>query len=196
MLFVDDGISMDSQNENIWVHHCDFFYGKPGSDDDQVKGDGTVDMKYDTSFVTLSYNHPMMINMQGTNYSIWPNGEQAGGMTKAFDNFVDGAAKLVYQTEDPVEFDAYLVTSRAQQLPASVKSKTGGNTYSNFDTAPTMYQYTPHAAKDVPANVTAWAGRMNGGDFEWKFTAADDASSAIDAELKAPLTAYESPLEN
>ncbi|MDE6371324.1 MAG: hypothetical protein K2K92_07530 [Duncaniella sp.] len=57
MLFGDDGVSMDTDNTNIWLHNMDFFYGKPGSDADQVKGDGSIDMKYHSTRVTISYNH-------------------------------------------------------------------------------------------------------------------------------------------
>ena len=56
MRCMDDGISMDTDNSNIWVHHCDFFYGKHGSGDHD-KGDGQVDVKSDSKLVTVSYNH-------------------------------------------------------------------------------------------------------------------------------------------
>jgi pectate lyase len=57
MLFWDDAISIDSDNKNVWIHHLDIFYGKPGSDSDQAKGDGSVDIKSDSQYVTVSYNH-------------------------------------------------------------------------------------------------------------------------------------------
>ena len=57
MLCLDDAISIDTDNKNIWVHNLDLFYGKPGSASDQVKGDGTVDMKGDSQYITVSYNH-------------------------------------------------------------------------------------------------------------------------------------------
>ncbi len=55
--FADDGISMDTGNKNIWIHNIDFFYGSAGSDSDQVKGDGSCDMKKASSYITVSYNH-------------------------------------------------------------------------------------------------------------------------------------------
>ena len=55
MRCMDDGISVDTDNSNIWVHHCDFFYGKHGSGDHE-KGDGQVDVKADSKLVTVSYN--------------------------------------------------------------------------------------------------------------------------------------------
>lgn len=54
---MDDAISLDTGNSNVWVHNCDFFYGKPGSDSDQAKGDGTVDIKGQSKNITVSYNH-------------------------------------------------------------------------------------------------------------------------------------------
>ena len=57
MLCGDDAISMDTDNYHNWVHNCDFFYGSPGTDADQVKGDGCIDMKYRSTLTTISYNH-------------------------------------------------------------------------------------------------------------------------------------------
>ena len=54
---MDDAVSIDSNNSHIWVHNLDLFYGNAGSDKDQVKGDGTVDMKGDSRYITVSYNH-------------------------------------------------------------------------------------------------------------------------------------------
>ncbi|MCD8159247.1 MAG: dockerin type I domain-containing protein [Clostridiales bacterium] len=54
---MDDGISMDTSNCNVWVHNMDFFYGQVGGDSDQAKGDGTVDIKNDSQYITISYNH-------------------------------------------------------------------------------------------------------------------------------------------
>lgn len=57
MLFPDDGISLDTDNENIWIHNNDIFYGTAGSDADQAKGDGSCDVKGKSTNVTISYNH-------------------------------------------------------------------------------------------------------------------------------------------
>lgn len=40
-----DNIGLQQNNNYIWVHHCDLFYGNAGSDKDQVKGDGALDCK-------------------------------------------------------------------------------------------------------------------------------------------------------
>lgn len=51
-----DNIGLQQDNEYIWVHNCDLFYGHAGSDSDQAKGDGALDCKK-SNYVTLSYNH-------------------------------------------------------------------------------------------------------------------------------------------
>ena len=57
MLCMDDAISIDTDNEHLWVHNIDVFYGQPGSDEDQKKGDGTIDIKGDSRYITVAYNH-------------------------------------------------------------------------------------------------------------------------------------------
>ena len=57
MLCMDDCLSLDTYNSNVWVHNMDFFYGNTGGDADQAKGDGTVDIKGKSKNVTVSYNH-------------------------------------------------------------------------------------------------------------------------------------------
>jgi pectate lyase len=51
-----DDVGLQQKNYYIWVHNCDLFYGKPGGDSDQAKGDGAMDSKGST-YVTFSYNH-------------------------------------------------------------------------------------------------------------------------------------------
>ena len=56
MLCMDDCISIDTDNKYCWVHHLDLFYGNAGGDSDQAKGDGTVDIKNDSQYITVAYN--------------------------------------------------------------------------------------------------------------------------------------------
>lgn len=51
-----DNLSLQQDNSYVWAHNCDFFYGKPGGDADQAKGDGALDAKKST-YITFSYNH-------------------------------------------------------------------------------------------------------------------------------------------
>lgn len=57
MWCMDDAVSMDTDNSNLWIHNLDLFYGKPGGAADQKKGDGTLDIKGDSKYCTMSYNH-------------------------------------------------------------------------------------------------------------------------------------------
>ena len=54
---MDDCISMDTGNCNLRVHNIDLFYGKAGGDSDQAKGDGSLDIKVGSTWVTFSENH-------------------------------------------------------------------------------------------------------------------------------------------
>ncbi|MDP4182116.1 MAG: dockerin type I domain-containing protein [Bacillota bacterium] len=271
MLFPDDAISLDTDNQNIWVHNNDIFYGAPGSDADQVKGDGSCDVKGFSDYITVSYNHfwdsgkvslcgmsdsqefhvtyhhnwfdhsdsrhprirvgtvhiynnyfdgnskygvgnttggsafveannfknckhPMMISMQGTDIA---NGaanatfsSEPGGMIKAFNNIVSGASGLVYSNQNATQFDAYLATSRNEAVPSSYKTVSGSNTYNNFDTSSTMYSYKPDDPSAVQSKVTTYAGRVNGGDFKWTFTDADNSNSTVSDALKQAIINY------
>ncbi|WP_238918998.1 pectate lyase [Clostridium sp. YIM B02555] len=274
MMFPDDGVSLDTDNENIWVHNNDFFYGAPGSDADQVKGDGSCDIKQTSTYVTVSYNHfhdsgksslcgmsdtnnffvtyhhnwfdhsdsrhprirvgsvhvynnyfdgnskygvgvtkgssvfvegnyfrnckyPMLSSLQGSDIYENPKGGfsgEAGGIIKAYNNQIVGETRLVYANQDANQFDAYLASSRNEAVPSTYKTVSGGNTYNNFDTASSMYSYTPDSPEAAKDKVTAYAGRVDGGDFKWTFTDADDADHSINTELKDKIVNYTSDL--
>ena len=51
-----DAIALTKSNA-VWIHNNDLFYGLKGPDGDQAKGDGSVDLKNDSKFITISYNH-------------------------------------------------------------------------------------------------------------------------------------------
>ncbi|MBQ8922374.1 MAG: pectate lyase [Oscillospiraceae bacterium] len=51
-----DNFSLQQDNDHVWVHNCDSFYGMAGGDADQAKGDGALDCKKST-YITFSYNH-------------------------------------------------------------------------------------------------------------------------------------------
>ena len=291
-----DNIGLQQDNQYIWVHNCDFFYGHAGSDKDQVKGDGALDCKKST-YVTFSYNHfwdngksnllglsegttdglyityhhnwydhsdsrhprvrfysahvynnyydgnakygagstkgssvfmeanyfrnckyPMMTSMQGSD--VYAGGttrdtknnptfsSEDGGTIKAYNNHMEGnftfipygASKYTLKgTETAVgsidtkaDFDAYVVTSRDAQVPSSVKSYAGANTYNNFDTDKSiMYSYTADSPEQALVNVRTYAGRVQGGDFKWNFdNSIDDAAYEVNQKLKDALMAY------
>lgn len=274
MLFPDDAISLDTGNENIWVHNNDIFYGTAGSDKDQAKGDGSCDVKGKSTYVTVSYNHfydsgkcslcgmkdsenfyvtyhhnwfdhsdsrhprirvgsvhvynnyfdgnskygvgvtkgssafiennyfrnckyPMLISEQGTDIANGNTGtfsNEDGGMIKAYNNKVEGASSLIYANDDKTQFDAYLASSRDEKVPETYKSVQGNNAYNNFDTSSAMYEYSVDSTEDVENVVTSYAGRVDGGDFIWKFTDADDTDSSMNNELMDKIKNYKSDL--
>ena len=168
--------------------------------------------------------YPMLTSMQGSD--VFAGGtdrdvankatfsKEAGGTIKAFGNILTGSYTFIpygsstytlkgvetaYNlngTTSTQDFDAVVVSSADEKIGSDVKSYTGSNTYNNFDTSDIMYSYKADKAEDVPAIVTANAGRMNGGDFKWTFNNdVDDASYAVNAELKKALQNYESQIK-
>ena len=55
MMHPEDGISFDTDNEHVWGHHLDIFYGE-NKGGDKAKGDGSFDVK-GTFYCTVSDNH-------------------------------------------------------------------------------------------------------------------------------------------
>ena len=281
MAFMDDGVSLDTKNCNIWVHNMDIFYGSTGGDSDQAKGDGSVDIKGASTNVTVSYVHfwdsgkcslcgmsdsteflvtyhhnwfdhsdsrhprirvasvhiynnyfdgnakygvgttkgssafveanyyrncknPMMSSMQGTDaLGQGTFSGENGGMIKAYNNITVGASSLIYANSDAgtakadaVSFDAYLASSREETVPSSYKTVAGATTYNNFDTSSAydlgVAEEDIDDPQDVPAIVTKYAGRMNGGDFDWTFQESDDTNYSVDTALKAKVVNYKS----
>jgi len=274
-----DNIGLQQNNDYVWVHNCDLFYGDAGSDADQVKGDGAMDCKKST-YVTFSYNHfwdsgksnllglsegttaglyityhhnwydhsdsrhprvryysahvynnyydgnskygvgstlgssvfvennffrnckyPMLTSMQGTDVYNGAEGtfsSENGGTIKAFNNTISGQTRFVgYDAStNPVEFDAYIASTRNETISSSIKSKQGANTYNNFDTnSSIMYSYTPDSPETAKTNVMQYAGRVSGGDLKWTFNnAVDDTADAVNTALKAALVNYQTTL--
>lgn len=270
-----DCVGLQQNNNHIYVHNCDFFYGLAGGDADQAKGDGALDCKKST-FVTFSYNHyydsgkcnllglsegtteglyityhhnwfdhsdsrhprvryysahvynnyydgnakygigstlgssvfleanyfrncqyPMLISLQGSDM-IGGTGTfsgEAGGIIKSYNNKMITPAAFVPYSDNNVEFDAYVAETRDEVVPATVTSKSGANTYNNFDTSDIMYDYNVETPDDAKNTVTRLAGRVQGGDFRWTFNnSVDDKSYGVNAELKAAVLGYTTKL--
>ena len=79
MWFMDDAVSINTNNSHIWVHHLDIFYGEPGSAKDQAKGDGTIDIKDDSQYITVAYNR------------LWDSGKASlcGMKSESGPNYID-----------------------------------------------------------------------------------------------------------
>ena len=289
MWFMDDAVSMDTNNSNLWIHNLDLFYGKPGKDADQKKGDGTLDIKSNSKYTTMSYNHlwdsgkaslcgmtsesgpnyityhhnwfdhsdsrhprirtmsvhvynnsydgnskygvgattgadvfvennyfrnckyPMLISKQGSDVhnGVGSSADtkstfsgENGGSIKAFGNYMTGQKSFEPYEEGHAtygtHFDAYVVTDKADKVPETIKALLGGDTYSNFDTDPSlMYtDYNVAPAEDVPAIVTGelGAGRCQHGDFQWTFSASEDENDAVIQALSDAIKAYKPTL--
>lgn len=163
--------------------------------------------------------YPMLISMQGSD--VYAGGssrssanatfsKEDGGMIKAYNNTMTGTYTFIprgastiivsgssesassYGIDTDTDFDAVVVTSASTTLSSSITSYQGSNVYSNFDTdSDIMYSYTADDPGDVPTQVSTYAGRMNGGDFDWTFdNDEDDTSYDVDEDLKAALEAY------
>ena len=140
--------------------------------------------------------------MQGTDIFYGTGGtfsSENGGTIKAFNNTIINETRFIpYDaTNYPIEFDAYVATTRNEIMSSSITSKQGGNTYNNFDTEPALYiknlvVETPEVAKD---KVMQYSGCMQGGDFNWTFNdAVDDTADVVNIPLKTALVNYETNL--
>jgi Pectate lyase len=155
--------------------------------------------------------YPMLTSLQGSD--VWDDSKNAdnaslgtfsgedGGAIKAWNNYMEGQKRFVAYgatgfPNSTVDFDAYVAASRAETVPATVKSASGANIYNNFDTDPSvMYTYTADAPDAAKTKVMTYAGRVQGGDFKWTFNnAVDDTSSAVNAPLKAAVVGYKTSL--
>ena len=78
MRCLDDAMSLDTNNSHVWIHNMDFFYGKKGCAADQAKGDGTVDIKANSQYITVAYNR------------FWDNGKASmcGMKTESGPNYI------------------------------------------------------------------------------------------------------------
>ena len=142
---------------------------------------------------------PMMSSLQGTDISEGKanatfSGEP-GGIIKSFNNKIVGSdVRLVTYQQDNTQFDCYEATTRDEQVPATVKNVSGGNTYNNFDTSTNfknLYKATVETPDDAKVTCERYAGRVDGGDFKWEFdNATEDANYSLIKELKNALVAY------
>ncbi|MBW4084076.1 pectate lyase [Paenibacillus sp. S150] len=159
------------------------------------------------SNVFRNTKNPMLISLQGTDAL----GEgtfsgEDGGVIKAYNNSIVGAASLIYANSNAgtasanaTSFDAYLASSRNETVPSSYKALKGGTAYNNFDTTVNTGVSASNIdnVSNVEQVVSAKAGRLNGGDFTWTFNdSVDDASYAVNAALMSAIRSYTSGLES
>lgn len=137
------------------------------------------------AFVEANYfrdcKYPILTSLQGSDTmgeGSAPTGKgtfsgETGGSIKAYNNIMCGwYFYRPWSETNNVEFDCYEVTSRDTQVPSSVTAKSGGDTYSNWDTnSSLMYSYNVDDPAIIPSVVKGMygAGRINHGDFKWTF---------------------------
>lgn len=147
-------------------------------------------------FRSTSRMKPMMSSLQGTDIAHGTDGqtfsEENGGMIKAYGNHFEGPYELLTQNDTaPDNIDCYLASSRDEQVPSTYKTKSGGTTYNNFDTASEMYKYTVELPEQAKETVQKYAGRIAGGDLKHTFNnAVDDKDYKINTELASKVTSY------
>lgn len=152
-------------------------------------------------FRTTATMRPMLIAGQGTDFKDEPkkghfSGEN-GGMIKAYGNTFEGNKLMITQndTADKSGIDCYLASSREEIVPADYTTKKGGTSYSNFDTAADMYEYTPDTPEIARDKTMKYAGRVGGGNLKFTFdNAKEDGNKNVIPELKELLTNYTSDI--
>ena len=141
---------------------------------------------------------PVMSSKQGTDAqgSGTFSGE-AGGIIKMYDNIMVGTYTFIEANlgngSYNLDSDGYTVSSRNETVPSEVKTVSGGTSYNNFDTTRDLGVDASGvlAAKDVPAYVTANAGRIDGGNFQYIFDdATEDSNYDVITEMTNALAAY------
>ena len=182
----DDNINIDTDNvsddDNSGVN----------IDEESVNDDADIDTDIDTDEESDDDNADIDADEESVN----DNADVDTDEEPSLEAEVNYAQERAFSNDASVDFDAYVVDNRDDKVPETVTTKKGGFTYSNFDTEDDFYNYTPDNAEKVPEKVEAYAGRVNGGDFKYEFdNSKDDASSAVNDELKALCTNYKSSLE-
>ncbi|MDE7257290.1 MAG: Ig-like domain-containing protein, partial [Clostridia bacterium] len=131
-----------------------------------------VENNYFRSTATMK---PMMSSLQGTD-AAGAKGTfsgESGGMIKAYGNIFDCSAsnlKLMTQKDTAADnIDCYEASSRDEKVPSTYKTKSGGTTYNNFDTANDMYSYSVDTPEQAKEKVQRYAGRVDGGDLKFDF---------------------------
>lgn len=153
-----------------------------------------------SAFVENNYfrncKHPMLSSKQGTDaLGDGTFSGENGGVIKAYGNTIIGGEPVISWAENNTSFDAYMASSRNETVPSSVKTLSGGTTYSNFDTASNFYQYDVQSPEDAAVTVAKYAGRVEGGDFQFDFDdETEDSNYAVIPELKSALMSYKTSL--
>ena len=159
-----------------------------------------------SSFVESNYfrncKYPMLSSKQGTDAE--GDGTFSGensGVIKAYNNHIQGEKKIQYWNSDVQSTGAWdAVQASSRDASVSATAFVGGTSYNS--TADAAARSAVAAGNiDDPENIkdivkgNYGAGRMNHGDFEWKFNnSIQDANYGVISELKSALQGYKSTL--
>jgi len=189
----DDSVSIDTDNCNLWIHNLDIFYGQKGSASDQVKGDGTIDIKGASTYATFDENHiwdcgkTSLCGMKSdcyTNYYVtysnnWFDHSDSrhprirGGNIHVYNNYFDGNSK--YGTGMTTGGSAFVENNyfRNVKYPMLVSMQgsdiIGGGTFSGED----------------GGYIKEYGNVMTG---KYSFITGEDAYSASSRDEKVPNT--------
>lgn len=213
MLCMDDCISLDTDNKHCWIHHLDLFYGNTGGDADQAKGDGTIDVKGDSQYITIAYCHFFdsgksslcgMKSETGPNYIDYNNNwfdhsdsrhPRVRTMTvHVWNNYYDGCSKYgVGATTGAsvfVENNYFRATKNPMLISLQGTDAKGDGTFSGENGGVIKSFGNVYAEKGTSANYTPITHRQNATSFDCY--EATERAEEVPATVKALVggTAY------
>lgn len=206
MLCMDDALSFDTDNSNCWVHHMDFFYGNAGGAADQAKGDGTVDIKGNSQYMTIAYNrfHDSgktslcgMKSESGPNYIDYHHNwfdhsdsrhPRVRTMTvHVWNNYYDGVAKYgVGATTSSsvfVERNFFRATNDPMMISKQGTDAKGDGTFSGENGGMIKSFGNVYAEKGASSNYTVITHKASPADFDCY--EADSRDEAVPSSYKA-----------
>lgn len=189
MLCIDDCISLDTDNKYCWVHHLDLFYGNTGGDADQAKGDGTIDIKGDSQYLTIAYCHLVdagkaslcgMKSETGPNYIDYHHNwfdhsdsrhPRVRTMTvHVWNNYYDGCSKYgagaTTGSSVFVENNYFRATKNPMLISLQGTDAKGNGTFSGEDGGMIKSYGNVYAEKGKSANYTPITHHVSATDFD------------------------------
>lgn len=213
MLCMDDCVSLDTDNKYCWVHHLDLFYGKTGGDSDQAKGDGTIDVKGDSQYITIAYNHMFdsgksslcgMTGESGPNYIDYHHNwfdhsdsrhPRVRTMTvHVWNNYYDGCAKYgvgaTMGSSVFVEGNFFRHTKDPMMISKQGTDAKGDGTFSGEDGGMIKSYGNVYAEKGASSNYTAITHKASAANFDCYEAASRDEQVPATFKTLAGGTAY------
>ncbi|MDE5749757.1 MAG: pectate lyase [Duncaniella sp.] len=214
MLCMDDCISIDTDNIYIWAHNLDFFYGSTGGAADQAKGDGTIDIKSDSKYVTVAYNRFWdsgksslcgMKSESGPNYIDYHHNwfdhsdsrhPRVRTMTvHVWNNYYDGVAKYgvgaTMGSSVFVESNFYRATSDPMMISRQGTDAKGTGTFSGENGGMIKSFGNVYAEKGSSSNFTPITHLVSATDFDCYEAATRDEQVPATFKTKAGGTTYD-----